>query len=152
MPPMSDHDAQQPSQEEIEAYYAELREAPMGEVLMQCIGMLAAAAEAKLGRRDARAAIDGMAALTQLGEAHLGEAVEQLQGAVTQLQMAQVQVERQMAGEQGGEGAGGQDAEGAGDQPAATQPPAGQAGQGGQGQTSPPAGGRATDKLWIPGS
>jgi hypothetical protein len=142
---MSDPSAPQPTQEEIEAYYAELREAPMGEVLMQCIGMLAEVAQVKLGRRDARLAIDGMAALAKIGEGHLGEASEQLAAAVAQLQMAQVQLERQMAGE-GGEPADeaaptsapptGAPAAG---QPAAGQPAAGQPAQ------------KATDKLWIPG-
>ncbi|HUG85704.1 MAG TPA: hypothetical protein VMM13_14155, partial [Euzebya sp.] len=100
---MSDQTGQ-PTEEEIEAYYAQLREAPVGDLLMQCIGMLAAGAEAKLGRSDARTLIDSMAAMVQLGGGQLGDAAEQLKGAVAQLQTAQVQMERQMTGQGQAEG------------------------------------------------
>lgn len=136
----------QPTQEEIEAYYAQLREAPMGEVLMQCIGMLAGAAEAKLGRSDARAAIDGMAALTQIGQPHLGDTAEQLQGAVAQLQMAQVQLERQMAAQGAGQGEGQE-----GDQPRPQQPQPQQPQRPSQPQAPQQPQQKATDRLWIPG-
>ncbi|WP_370324259.1 hypothetical protein [Euzebya sp.] len=145
---MSDPSAQgQPTQEEIEAYYAQLREAPAGDLLMQCVGMLASGAEAKLGRGDARLLIDALAAMVGAAEPHLGSGVEQLKTAVSQLQMAQVQLERQQAS--GGE----QPAEGEG----TSTPPPGQA-SGGQASSGPAPGGPApggqpkqTDKLWIPG-
>lgn len=137
---MSDPSAQQPSQEEIEAYYAEMREAPIGEILMQCIGLLAGAAEAKLGRRDARVAIDAMAAVTQIGEPHLGEVTQQLRDAVGQLQMAQVQVEKQLLDE----------AEG-GAQPGAGQPPTPQAAAQPAPPQPSPAQAPQTSKLWVPG-
>jgi hypothetical protein len=122
----------QPTQEEIEAYFAQLREAPIGEVLMQCIDVLAATAQAKLGRRDARAAIDGLAALAQIGEPHLGEAAAPLKNAVAQLQMAQVQLERRETGT----------ATAAADTAAEPEDPAPAASD-----ASP----KATDKLWLPG-
>lgn len=142
---MSDPSAQ-PTQEQIEAYYAQLREASTPELVMQAVGMLAAGAEAKLGRPDARPLIDAMAAVVQAAEGQLGDAAEQLKSAVSQLQMAQVQVERKGA-------AGGTDdaaaAEGTGD--AAGQPaPTTQPGQPQPGQPQPGQP-KQTDKLWIPG-
>lgn len=142
---MSDHMGE-PTQEEIEAYYAQLREAPVGDLLMQCIGMLAAGAEAKLGRVDARTLIDGMGALVQIGGPHLGEAVEQLEAAVAQLQMGQVHVERQIAEQQGG-AAPAADAP----QPSAAQAAPPQPGQAPPARPSQPAQPSAADKLWIPG-
>ena len=47
---MSDTSAQQPSQEELEAYYAQMREAPIGEILMQCIELLAGEGSALIRR------------------------------------------------------------------------------------------------------
>lgn len=142
---MSDHMGE-PTQEEFEAYYAQLREAPVGELLMQCIGMLAAGAEAKLGRADARTLIDGMGALVQIGEAHLGDALEQLKAAVAQLQMGQVHVERQIAQQEGGAPS----AQAA--PPTSRQPGQPQPGQAQPGQQPPdPPQPSAADKLWIPG-
>ncbi|CAN5435749.1 hypothetical protein BH23ACT9_BH23ACT9_20860 [soil metagenome] len=134
----------QPTEEEIEAYYAQLREAPVGDLLMQCVGMLAAGAEAKLGRPDARTLIDSMAAIVQVGEPHLGEAIDQLKSAVSQLQMAQVQVEKQLAQAGQGEGEG----EATSPPPAAEQQPQGQQPPAQQPQ-APKA--NPTDKLWLPG-
>ncbi len=147
---MSDPSAQQPTQEEIEAYYAQMREAPIGEILMQCIGLLAGAAEAKLGRSDARTAIDAMAAVVQIGEGHLGEVSAQLKDAVGQLQMAQVQVEKQIAAEQGGapaEDASNEQAPST--QPSADQPQQPSAPQAPQQQAPQQA--PQTSKLWTPG-
>lgn len=135
----------QPTQEEIEAYYAQLREAPVEDLLMQCIGMLAAGAEAKLGRPDARTLIDAMAGLVQVGDGQLGEATEQLKAAVAQLQMAQVQVERQMQAQAGGaegDDEGASAADGQDTPPQASPPPAAQP------SAAQP---KPTDKLWLPG-
>ncbi|CAN5767288.1 hypothetical protein BH24ACT15_BH24ACT15_10740 [soil metagenome] len=146
---MSDPNGQ-PTQEEIEAYYAQLREAPSGELLMQAVGMLAASAEAKLGRPDARVLIDSMAAVVQAAGDHLGEAREQLQTAVGQLQTAQVQVEKQMAAQASGEEPPSSPAE---DENAT--PPAGASPEAGTqpqpGSPAQPGQQKATDKLWIPG-
>ncbi|MGI9018830.1 MAG: hypothetical protein ACR2HR_17290 [Euzebya sp.] len=133
--------SEQPTEEEIEAYYAQLREAPVGDLLMQCVGMLAAGAEAKLGRVDARVLIDSMASLVTLGEAQLGEAAEQLQDAVGQLQMAQVQLERQGTATQT-EGEPGSAAQPAATAAQPTEPPP---------SSAPTSQKPATDKLWIPG-
>ena len=138
----------QPTEEEIEAYYAQLREAPLHELLIQAIGMLAGGAEAKLGRPDARVLIDAMGALVQIGGGQLGEAEGQLQSAVAQLQMAQVQVEKQATGA----GETGQAAEAPEGPPPAAPPPGPQA-------AAPPSAAaprtaedpKQTDKLWIPG-
>ena len=145
---MSDHMGE-PTQEEIEAYYAQLREAPVGDLLMQCIGMLAAGAEAKLGRMDARTLIDGMGALVQIGAPHLGEATDQLEAAVAQLQMGQVHVERQIAEQQGGAAPVAPAADAAQPPTAPAAPP--QPGQAPAPQPSQPAQPSAADKLWIPG-
>lgn len=153
---MSDPSAQ-PTQEEIEAYYAQLREAPAGELLMQSVGMLAASAEAKLGRPDARVLIDSMAAVVQAAEGHLGEAGEQLKTAVGQLQMAQVQVEKQMAAQASGEGpadtAATADASSGAATPDGTDPGTETSRQSATAPrpTGTPGQQKATDKLWIPG-
>ncbi len=149
---MSDTNGPQPTQEEIEAYYAQMREAPIGEILMQCIGLLAGAAEAKLGRRDARTAIDAMAAMVQLGEGHLGEVAEQLQEAVAQLQVAQVQVEKQMQAEGAGTGeaAPGDTAGDPQPEPAAQTPPSQSPLSQSPPSQTPPAEPQ-TSKLWTPG-
>jgi hypothetical protein len=128
----------QPTEAEIEAYFAQLREAPVGELLMQCIGMLAGAAEAKLGRKDARPAIDGMAALAQIGAPHLGEqAAAQLEAAVARLQMAQVQLERHAPQDEQPEQPG------QAEQPEQASAP--------EEAAEPAEQPRQTDKLWIPG-
>jgi len=150
---------QQPSEEEIRAYLSQLREAPVDQVLAEVVNALLNAAQVKLGRRDGRLLIDTVSAVTDTVRGHVPEALTtQLDQALTQLRMAQVEGEQQVAkaaaaghaesgdlatepaaatadpGSEGGDGS----TPAADDQP----PPA----------TPPPAsGGSAASRLWIPG-
>lgn len=143
---MSDPTNDGPTEEEMRAYLENLREAQPVEIVVQAFGLLATASEVKLGRIDARVLIDGMAALLEAtAERMPDEIVDRMQQTVAQLQMAQVQAERDLAAT----GAGQQDAgavdEGA--EPSAEQPPGAQ-------QAPPqqqPQREDVTNRLWIPG-
>jgi hypothetical protein len=129
--------SQQLSEEELRQYVAQLREAPVAELVAQAYTMLGTWAEAKLGRRDARTLIDGLHGLVQAAAGGLPEDLtKQMQGGISQLQLAQVQAEQQLARQQ---------------QPAGEQSPQ----PTGQKQTSQPPSDepeqRLTDRLWIPG-
>jgi len=149
---------QQPSEEEIRAYLSQLREAPVDQVLAEVVNALLNAAQVKVGRRDGRLLIDTVSALTDTVRGHVPEQLtQQLDEALTQLRMAQVEGEQQvakaaaagqaesgdLATEPGATADAGADrgdgtAPEAGDQP----PPA----------TPPPAsGGSAASRLWVPG-
>ena len=133
----------QPSQEEIQAYLQQLRDAEPRDLIAQAYTMLGTAAEVKLGRPDARVVIDAMGALSQVAEQHLdGDLVERMRNGVVQLQTAQVQAEREQSGE-------------AEQQPTPQAPGAGQpqpsAGERADGGTGGGEQGSMTDRLWIPG-
>ena len=142
MSPMSDPTAMaqgQPSQEEMRAYLEQLREADAGALVAEAFNLLATGAQVKLGRPDARALIDGLAGMVQAAAAVLpAQLAEQMNSGIAQLQMAQVQAEREAtAGEPAADDAGG-------DEPAdAAPPPAGGPAPGGNQ--------RMTDRLWVPG-
>ncbi|MGH3923291.1 MAG: hypothetical protein ACRDTT_10555 [Pseudonocardiaceae bacterium] len=132
---------QQLSEEELRAYFAQLREAPAVDMLGQAYAMLGSWAEAKLGRRDARPLIDAMSGLVQGASAGLPEDLAgRMRDGIVQLQMAQVQAEQQLASEQQAE-PDPQAAQPSSDPPKTKQPP----GSGGQSAQ------RLTDRLWIPG-
>lgn len=143
---MSDPTTDGPTEEEMRAYLENLREAQPVEIVVQAFGLLATASEVKLGRIDARVLIDGMAALLEAtAERMPDEIVDRMQQTVAQLQMAQVQAERDLAAT----GAGQQDAgavdEGA--EPSAEEAPGAQ-------QAPPqqqPQREDVTNRLWIPG-
>ncbi|MGH3665125.1 MAG: hypothetical protein ACRDU8_03355 [Egibacteraceae bacterium] len=122
--------AGQPSPEELREYLEQLRDADAAGLLAEAYNMLAAGAQVKLGRPDARTLIDAMAAMVQATAATLPtELADQMRQGVGQLQMAQVQAER--------DAGGGPDAqEESGQRPSAEQPEPQQ---------------RITDRLWIPG-
>lgn len=127
------------SQEELDAYLAQLREAPIRDVIAQAASMLLTAAQAKLGRPDARRLIDAAnGVLDGAGDA-LGDVREPLQQAIAQLKMAQVQAERD-AGVQPPPEA---------DQPSGAEQPASPPRQPQQPPQPPQP--KATDRLWIPG-
>ena len=134
---MSDPMTGGPTEEELRAYLESLRAAQPVEVVVQAFGILATASEVKLGRPDARVLIDGMAALHEAtAEAIPPDIGDKMRETVVQLQMAQVQAEREVAAQgQGGEGGGGAGGGGAG---------------GGQAQT-PPQQESPASRLWIPG-
>jgi hypothetical protein len=124
-----------PTQEELEAHLAQLREANVAEVVVQAVNMLATGAQVKLGRDDARVLIDAIAAIADTADGRVdAELVKQVRDAVSQLKMAQVQAERDLAQAEATSTQGQTEAE---------QSPTG---QGETGQNPP-----LTDRLWIPG-
>jgi adenosylmethionine-8-amino-7-oxononanoate aminotransferase len=130
---MSDPTTSGPSEEELRAYLESLRAAQPVEILVQSFGILATASEVKLGQPDARVLIDGMAALLEATAEHMPpEIVTRMRETVAQLQLAQVQAERDAA-------SGPSDAA----QQAASAQPDGSAGE--ATRESP------ASKLWIPG-
>lgn len=143
--------AAQPTEEEMKAYLEQLRDADPAEIVAQAYTMLGTGAEVKLGRSDARVLIDAMGALAEIVQGRLEESlVTRMRNGVVQLQTAQVQAERQAAGEPAQE----DDASGA----AQAGPAPGDAEHGeprapGPEQPKPDAGGQGsmTDRLWIPG-
>lgn len=150
--------AGQPSEEELRAHLAQLREADVAEIVVQAVNMFATGAQVKLGRSDARLLIDAIASVADAVDGGVdADLVKQIRDAVGQLQMAQVQAERDEAGG-GADPAGQQSPAGAGQagagQPGAGPPGAGQPGPA-PGQPSPGGqqGGKEsmTDRLWIPG-
>ena len=132
---MSDPTANGPSEEELRAYLESLRAAQPVEVLVQSFGILATASEVKLGRADARVLIDAMTALIDATEQHIPpEIATRMRETISQLQMAQVQAEREDAAGPATE-----------DQQPSEQP-APDDGAAGQTQEESPA-----SRLWIPG-
>jgi hypothetical protein len=137
---MSDPTTSGPSEEELRAYLEQLRAAQPVEVVVQSFGVLATAAEVKLGRSDARVLIDGLAALLDATAQHLpSDIVTRMRQTVSQLQMAQVQAEREAATTSS---AGASQAAPTDQQAAGT---SGERPSGPQGQESP------ASRLWIPG-
>lgn len=149
----------QPSEEEMRAYLAQLREADPVEIVAQAYTMLGTGAEVKLGRPDARTLIDALAGLVESVQARLpADLVERMRGGLTQLQMAQVE------SEQSGDSppSGSPSAQERPDQPSGREPQEGGSQdppQTGSSQTGPPQSGssrggdpnKMTDRLWIPG-
>jgi hypothetical protein len=137
-PSADNRSPEQLSEEELRAYLAQLREAPVVDMLGQAYTMLGSWAEAKLGRRDARPLIDAMSGLVQGAGPGLPEDLaKRMRDGIAQLQMAQVQAEQQLAAQQ---------ARTAGQESAADQK-APQSSSSGAGQSTQ----RLTDRLWIPG-
>jgi hypothetical protein len=127
-------------------------------VLAEVVNALLNAAQVKLGRRDGRLLIDTVAAVTETVRGHVpDELTSQLDQALTQLRLAQVEGEQQVAQA----AAGGQRESG----DLATDPgqddrqrparPNRRRGRPSQAPPSapqqPPAGGSAASRLWIPG-
>lgn len=143
---------QQPSEEEIRAYLSQLREAPVDQVLAEVANALLNAAQVKVGRRDGRLLIDTIGAMTDAVRGHAAEELTtQLDQALQQLRMAQVEGEQQVAQA----AASGEAEEGdlasdpAADEDAAAPGPEG-ADSGGQPQ-QPSGGSSAASRLWVPG-
>ncbi|MBA2528754.1 MAG: hypothetical protein H0V19_02120 [Euzebyales bacterium] len=139
---------QEPSPEELRAYLEQLRGAEAAGLLAEAYNLLAAGAQVKLGRSDARPLIDAMAGIAAaVGDRVPAELAAQMRDGVAQLQTAQVQAERQTAAE--GEGTGDASAR----EPDAVPPPGGPARPetGVAGAQRQGSGQRMTDRLWIPG-
>ena len=147
MSPMSDPTqmAGQPSPEEMRVYLEQLRESDPAGLIAEAFNLLATGAQVKLGRPDARALIDGIAGMVQGAAGALPqELADQMNSGVAQLQMAQVQAERDAAAAT----APGADAATETAAPGEAAPPSGAP------RTSSPGQGadqRMTDRLWVPG-
>lgn len=91
----------EPSEEEIRAYLGQLREAPVDQVLSEIASALLNAAQVKLGRRDGRLLIDLVAGLAKEARAALPEEfASQIDEAISQLRLAQVEAEGQTGDEE----------------------------------------------------
>lgn len=132
-----------PTEAEMQQMLAQMREAPAEQVLVEVVNVLLQAAQVKLGRPDARLLIDAVAAVAEsiAGRAD-GALLDQVNQAVTQLRMAQVEAE-------GSTGAGA--AEGAAEPTATTPPPAAPSGPPSSAQPGPAPGAGQASRLWVPG-
>ena len=140
---------QQPSEEEVRAYLSQLREAPVEQVLAEVSSALLNAAQVKLGRSDARLLIDLSAGLADGARAALSEDLsKQIDDALAQLRLAQVEAEQQV--QASGETESNDISEAAAD----AAKPAGEESSGGEQPRSPgpsASGGSAGSRLWVPG-
>ena len=150
---------QQPSEEEIRAYLSQLREAPVDQVLAEVANALLNAAQVKVGRRDGRLLIDALGAMNDAVRGHAAEELTtQLDQALQQLRMAQVEGEQQVAqaAAKGQAEPGDLSEDPAGQEGAAEPAPegedAGEQQQPPQQPTQQPSqGGSAASRLWVPG-
>lgn len=132
---------QQPSEAEIRAYLEQLRGAPVDQVLAEVCSALINAAQVKVGRPDARLLLDVVAAVGDaIRDRADADLVAQVDNALTQLRLAQVDAEKELAGTN----AEADD----GDDSSATDT----AGQGGATPPSPSASGSTGKRLWTPGT
>lgn len=148
----------EPSEEEVRQYLAQMRGAPADQVVVEVVQGLLNAAQVKLGRNDARLLLDATAAINDAVRGRVDqELVKQVDQALSQLRLAQVEAEREVAesgqSEPNDLGAeGGAPADAAGDATSQPTPGAG---------TPPPPPPQAPpqqpqqpsqgSKLWIPG-
>lgn len=147
---------QEPSEEEIRAYLSQLREAPVDQVLAEVVNALLNAAQVKLGRRDGRLLIDTVGAVTETVRGHVPEELTtQLDQALTQLRLAQVEGEQQVAqAAASGQRESGDLATDPGQGEPATTADTASAGTSDRPPSAPqqpPAGGSAASRLWVPG-
>ena len=140
---------EQLSEEELRQYFAQLREAPAAELVAQAYTMIGTWAEAKLGRRDARTLIDALSGFVQGAEPGLGgDLATRMRDGISQLQMAQVQAEQQLAAQRpAGEAAGAEPRPASQSQAQQSQQRARPQPQAQPQQSQ----GAMTDRLWIPG-
>jgi hypothetical protein len=149
-PPPGAGGEQQPSEEEVRQYLAQLRQAPAEQVIAEVLSGLLNAAQVKVGRKDGRLLLDLSASVIDGAREHLSdELTNQVDEVLGQLRMAQVEGEREVASaaEQGQqepndlgaqEQPGGAPEQGAASPPPASPPPAQQQPQG--------------SRLWTPGT
>jgi len=129
----------QPSEEEVRAYMEQLRSSPVDQVLAEICSALLSAAQVKLGRPDGRLLIDVVGGVAdQMRGRDLEELTTQVDQALTQLRLAQVEAERQQ--EAGDTTAQAPPAADAPDSSASEAPPSG------------PSDSSAGRRLWTPGS
>ncbi|MEX0952264.1 MAG: hypothetical protein WDZ26_00370 [Nitriliruptoraceae bacterium] len=133
----------QPSEEEVRAYMEQLRSSPVDQVLAEICSALLSAAQVKLGRPDGRLLIDVVGGVAdQMRGGDLEELTTQVDQALSQLRLAQVEAERQQEAGGSAEAASTEAPGGPAPQapPSAPSPPS---------DSSDPSGGR---RLWTPGS
>jgi hypothetical protein len=88
----------EPTEEEVRAYLGQLRAAPVDQVVAEVASALLNAAQVKLGRKDGRLLLDLVADLADRTRPHLPEELtSQVDEALTQLRLAQVEAEREVA-------------------------------------------------------
>lgn len=147
-------DGREPTEEEVKAYLGQLRGAPVDQVFAEVASALLNAAQVKLGRRDGRLLIDLVAGMSEKVRGRLpAELTGQLDDVVAQLQLHQVEAEREVAAaaQQGHEepedlpATGGTADQRPADAGQAQPPPAAGSPQPAQGAAS------AASKLWVPG-
>lgn len=156
---------EQISEEELRAYLARMREAPVGELIAQVISALLNGAQVKVGRRDARLLIDLAGTVAETAAPHLDDGFNrEVSQVLAQLRLAQVDGEQQIAEA----AAAGQDVRGGND--LANAPTTSRAGttegpgSGGAGVEGTPASpppeeapsqaaerSRGSSRLWLPG-
>jgi hypothetical protein len=89
-----------PSEEEVRQYLAQMRGAPVDQVLVEVVQGLLNAAQVKLGRNDARLLIDACAAINDTVRGQVtDELTSQVDQALSQLRLAQVEAEKEVAGQ-----------------------------------------------------
>ncbi|MEX0831378.1 MAG: hypothetical protein WD007_02140 [Nitriliruptoraceae bacterium] len=136
----------EPTEAEIRAYLEQLRNAEVDQVVAEVATALINAAQVKLGRSDARLLLDLVAVVADQVRGRVpDELTGQLDEALTQLRLAQVDAEKQLKAEGSAEPAQG---------PATTPSTDTGAGQSqGTGESSTAASDNSTGKrLWTPGS
>jgi hypothetical protein len=146
-PPPGAGGDQQPSEEEVRQYLAQLRQAPAEQVIAEVLSGLLNAAQVKVGRKDGRLLLDLSAQVIDGAREHLSdELTNQVDEVLGQLRMAQVEGEREVANaaEQGQQepndlGATEQAAPQGEQTPPSTPPP------------SDPGQGAGGGRLWTPG-
>lgn len=90
-------EGQQPSEEEVRQYLAQLRQAPAEQVLAEVLSGLLNAAQVKVGRRDGRLLIDLSATLLEGAREHVSDELSgQVDEVLGQLRMAQVEGEQEV--------------------------------------------------------
>jgi len=88
----------QPSPEQMQAALSQLRGTPVTEVVLDILQGLLSAAQVKIGRRDGRLLLDLAATLNDQVAGHVdAQLTDQVKQALTQLRMAQVEAEQELA-------------------------------------------------------
>jgi hypothetical protein len=150
-PPPGAGGDQQPSEEEVRQYLAQLRQAPAEQVIAEVLSGLLNAAQVKVGRKDGRLLLDLSAQVVDGAREHLSdELTNQVDEVLGQLRMAQVEGEREVAsmaeqGQQeendlGAPPSGQEPGQGQQEAPAASPPP------------SQPGPSQQGGRLWTPGT
>lgn len=137
-----------PSEEEVRAYLGQMRGAPVDQIVAELVQGLLNAAQVKLGRQDARLLIDVVATVNDRVRGVVDQQlVGQVDQALSQLRLAQVEAEREV-----GQAA----AEGHAEPNDVAASPAGEATDDAGAPSSPPAqqpdASSPLNKLWIPGT